>query len=104
MLGTCTCQMEAGSLRVDANVSVRPYSPPGSEDALLGTRTEIKNLNSLRSVVGAVEYEVGRQVEVLEGGGTVENETRGYDPAARETTQMRDKEVKQDYRLYYRMN
>ena len=69
-----------------------------AEDDQLGVRTEIKNLNSLRSVTHAVEAEVDRQIEILESGGLVENETRGYDANARVTVPMRDKEVKQDYR------
>jgi len=62
-------------------------------------RTEVKNLNSVRSVAQAIEYEVARQVGVLEGGGQVENETRSFDPLARRTLAMRDKEAKQDYRF-----
>jgi aspartyl-tRNA(Asn)/glutamyl-tRNA(Gln) amidotransferase subunit B len=79
-----------GALRVDANVSV---NRSGSES--LGTRTEVKNLNSIRSLVNAVEFEVARQIDVLESGGTVVNETRSYDALTKETVPMRDKEVQQ---------
>ena len=93
-LATCTCQMESGALRVDANVSVkRP------DQARLGTRTEIKNLNSLRRVRAAVEAEIDRQIEVLESGGEIVNETRSFDAAHKVTLPMRDKEVRQDYRF-----
>jgi len=92
-LGSCRARMEQGELRVDANISVRR---PGEE---LGVRTEVKNLNSVRSVAQAIEYEVARQVGVLEGGGQVENETRSFDPESRRTVAMRDKEAKQDYRF-----
>ena len=84
--------MEEGALRVDANISVRR---PGES---LGTRTEVKNLNSLRSVALSIEYEVMRQIQVLEDGGTIENETRSFDVDYNVTLPMRDKEVKQDYR------
>ncbi|XP_023339754.1 uncharacterized protein LOC111709998 [Eurytemora carolleeae] len=86
--------MERGEMRVDANISVRELG-----DNRLGTRTEIKNLNSLRSVSRAVEYEVWRQINLIEDGEIVENETRGFDFAARSTHSMRDKERKQDYRF-----
>ena len=84
--------MEEGALRVDANISVRL---PGEN---LGVRTEVKNLNSLRSVALAIEYEVCRQTQVLEEGGVIENETRSFDVNNNVTVPMRDKEVKQDYR------
>ena len=84
--------MEEGALRVDANISVRQPGQP------LGIRTEVKNLNSLRSVTLAIEYEVQRQIQALEGGGVIENETRSFDTMYNETVPMRDKEVKQDYR------
>ncbi len=76
-------------MRVDANISVN-RSGEG-----LGTRTEVKNIGSIRSLVNAVEYEVERQIRVLEAGGVIVNETRGYDAQAKETVPMRDKEVKQ---------
>ena len=84
--------MDEGALRVDANISVRH---PGDS---LGIRTEVKNLNSLRSVELAIEYEVGRQIQVLESGGVIENETRSFDVEYNQTVSMRDKEAKQDYR------
>ncbi len=93
-LGTCDGNMEEGSLRCDANVSVRR---PG---AVLGTRTEIKNLNSMRFVGRAIEYEASRQVELLEAGGRVEQETRLFDAAKGETRPMRTKEEAHDYRYF----
>eukprot|EP00092_Neocalanus_flemingeri_P027571 GFUD01029912.1.p1 GENE.GFUD01029912.1~~GFUD01029912.1.p1 ORF type:complete len:553 (+),score=205.74 GFUD01029912.1:39-1697(+) len=92
-LDTCKARMERGELRVDANISVRR---PGEE---LGVRTEVKNLNSIRSVARAIEYEVARQVMMLEQGGVVENETRSFDLGMKKTLPMRDKEAKQDYRF-----
>ena len=93
-LGTCDGNMEEGSLRCDANVSVRR---PG---AVLGTRTEIKNLNSMRFVGRAIEYEARRQVELIEAGGAVEQETRLFDPAKGETRPLRSKEEAHDYRYF----
>jgi aspartyl-tRNA(Asn)/glutamyl-tRNA(Gln) amidotransferase subunit B len=93
-LGSCDGNLEEGSLRCDANVSVRR---PG---AALGTRTETKNLNSMRFVGRAIEYEARRQVELLEAGGTVEQETRLFDPAKGETRSMRSKEEAHDYRYF----
>jgi aspartyl-tRNA(Asn)/glutamyl-tRNA(Gln) amidotransferase subunit B len=90
----CDGNMEEGSLRCDANVSVRK---PGAE---LGTRTEIKNLNSFRFIRAAIDYEVQRQVAVLESGGTIRQETRLFDPAAGETRVMRSKEEAHDYRYF----
>ena len=87
--------MEEGALRVDANISVRR---PGED---LGVRTEVKNLNSLKSVELAIEHEVLRQIQILEEGGIIENETRSFDVESRITVPMRDKEVKQDYRCTY---
>lgn len=89
----CGGRMERGEIRVDANISVRKIGDP------LGTRTEVKNLNSLRAVVRSVEFEVWRQINCLENGETIENETRGYDIETRQTVSMRDKERKQDYRF-----
>jgi aspartyl-tRNA(Asn)/glutamyl-tRNA(Gln) amidotransferase subunit B len=86
--------MEEGSLRCDANVSVRKRGEP------LGTRTEIKNLNSFRFLGRAIDYEVARQIAVLEAGGRVSQETRLYDPAANETRVMRSKEEAHDYRYF----
>jgi len=92
--GACDGNMEEGSLRCDANVSVRR---PGEA---LGTRTEIKNLNSFRFIGRAIDYEVTRQIGVLESGGRVLQETRLYDPVANETRLMRSKEEAHDYRYF----
>ena len=94
-LGICDGNMEEGSFRCDANVSVRP-----SGETALGTRTEIKNLNSFRFVGRAIDYEIERQVEVLENGGAVDQETRLYDAVADETRAMRGKEEANDYRYF----
>src|SRR5712675_1223270 len=93
-LGTCDGNMEEGSMRCDVNVSVRK---PGGE---LGTRCEIKNVNSIRFVVAAIEYEARRQVEVIEGGGRIAQETRLFDPGRGETRFMRSKEDAHDYRYF----
>ena len=93
-LGTCDGDMEKGNLRADVNVSVRR---PG--DAL-GTRCEIKNVNSIRFVGQAVDCEARRQIEIIEDGGTIEQETRLYDPARNETRSMRSKEEAHDYRYF----
>lgn len=87
--------MEEGSFRCDANVSIRPV---GSEK--LGTRTELKNLNSFRNVQRAIEYEIERQLEIVRTGGRVVQETRLYDPAKDRTQAMRSKEEAQDYRYF----
>jgi aspartyl-tRNA(Asn)/glutamyl-tRNA(Gln) amidotransferase subunit B len=94
-LGTCDGNMEEGNLRCDANVSVRPE---GSNE--LGTRCEIKNVNSMRFVARAIEYEARRQVEILEAGGTIVQETRLFDSARGETRSMRSKEEAHDYRYF----
>ena len=94
-LGICDGNMEEGSFRCDANVSVRP---PGH--SVLGTRTEIKNLNSFRFVERAVEYEIARQSETLENGGAIVQETRHYDATAGKTRPMRSKEEANDYRYF----
>lgn len=94
-LGICDGNMQEGSLRCDANVSLRP-----SRDAPLGTRTEIKNLNSFRFLEQALDYEIRRQAAVLEAGGRVVQETRLYDPDRRETRPMRTKEEAEDYRYF----
>ncbi|HQR48933.1 MAG TPA: Asp-tRNA(Asn)/Glu-tRNA(Gln) amidotransferase subunit GatB, partial [Steroidobacteraceae bacterium] len=94
-LGICDGNMQEGSFRCDANVSVRPR---GQEK--FGTRAEIKNLNSFRFVERAINYEVERQVDLLEGGGTVVQETRLYDPDRGETRSMRSKEEANDYRYF----
>src|SRR5690242_11217394 len=93
-LGTCDGNMEEGSLRCDVNVSVRR---PGGE---LGTRCEIKNVNSIRFVQQAIEYEARRQIEVIEEGGTIRQETRLFDSARGVTRSMRSKEHAHDYRYF----
>ena len=93
-LGTCSGNMEEGSLRTDVNVSVRR---PGAK---LGTRCEIKNVNSIRFVQQAVRYETRRQIALIESGETVEQETRLFDPADGSTRTMRTKEDAQDYRYF----
>jgi aspartyl-tRNA(Asn)/glutamyl-tRNA(Gln) amidotransferase subunit B len=94
-IGICDGNMQEGSFRCDANVSVRAA---GSDQ--LGTRCEIKNLNSFRFMQEAIEYEVHRQIELIEGGGSVVQETRLYDPDRHETRSMRSKEDAQDYRYF----
>ena len=93
-LGTCDGNMEEGSLRCDCNVSVRK---PGGE---LGTRTETKNVNSVRYVMQAIEYEARRQIELIEGGGQIKQETRLFDPGKGVTRAMRSKEHAHDYRYF----
>ncbi len=90
----CDGNMEEGSLRCDANVSVRRPGEP------LGTRTEVKNLNSFRFLGRAIEYEIERQIGVLESGGRIDQETRLFDVAAGETRTMRSKEEAHDYRYF----
>ncbi|KAM8879131.1 glutamyl-tRNA(Gln) amidotransferase subunit B, mitochondrial isoform 2-T2 [Spinachia spinachia] len=92
-LGTCQGNMSEGQLRVDANVSVHHPGEP------LGIRTEVKNINSVRYLARAIDYEIQRQIKVLQRGGTVQNETRAYDSKSGETIPMRDKEGLQDYRF-----
>jgi aspartyl-tRNA(Asn)/glutamyl-tRNA(Gln) amidotransferase subunit B len=91
----CDGNLQEGSFRCDANVSVRPQG-----EAKLGTRCEIKNLNSFRFLEHAIEYEARRQIEVLEGGGSIVQETRLYDPDRGETRSMRIKEEAHDYRYF----
>ena len=93
-LGTCDGNMEEGSMRCDVNVSVRKPGDP------LGTRCEIKNVNSIRYVQQAIEYEARRQVEIIEDGGAIKQETRLYDPNKGETRSMRSKEHAHDYRYF----
>ncbi|MFZ5666254.1 MAG: Asp-tRNA(Asn)/Glu-tRNA(Gln) amidotransferase subunit GatB [Pseudomonadota bacterium] len=93
-VGSCDGNMEEGSMRADVNVSVRK---PGDE---FGTRTETKNVNSVRYVMAAIEHEANRQVDVLESGGTIVQETRLYDPDKNETRSMRSKEDAHDYRYF----
>jgi aspartyl-tRNA(Asn)/glutamyl-tRNA(Gln) amidotransferase subunit B len=94
-LGICDGNMQEGSFRCDANVSVRPV---GQKE--FGTRAEIKNLNSFRFLEEAIQYEVRRQIELIEDGGTVVQETRLYDPDKHETRSMRSKEDAHDYRYF----
>jgi aspartyl-tRNA(Asn)/glutamyl-tRNA(Gln) amidotransferase subunit B len=94
-LGVNDGNMEEGSLRCDANVSVRPV---GTEP--LGTKAEVKNLNSFRFLQKALEYEIGRQIDVVSAGGRVVQETRLFDPAAGHTVSMRSKEEAHDYRYF----
>ena len=88
------CKMQEGSLRADVNVSVHKPGEP------LGTRTEMKNMNSFRSIVRAIEYEVDRQIDLIEDGGTVAQESRRWDDVSGKTFSMRDKEDAQDYRYF----
>ncbi|MBA3070044.1 MAG: Asp-tRNA(Asn)/Glu-tRNA(Gln) amidotransferase subunit GatB [Hyphomonas sp.] len=104
-LGTCDGDMEKGNLRADVNVSV---CRPGQYEKFretgdfkhLGTRCELKNMNSYRFIQQAIEYEARRQIEILEAGGTVDQETRLYDPLKGETRSMRSKEDAHDYRYF----
>ena len=89
------CKMEEGSLRADVNVSVRKVG-----DTKLGTRTEMKNMNSFKSITRAIDYEVTRQIDVLEEGGKVEQESLRWDEVSGKTFPMRDKEDAQDYRYF----
>jgi len=93
-VGSCDGNMEQGSMRADVNVSVRKAGDP------FGTRTETKNVNSVRFVMAAIEGEARRQVDVLEAGGTIVQETRLYDPDRNETRSMRSKEDAHDYRYF----
>jgi aspartyl-tRNA(Asn)/glutamyl-tRNA(Gln) amidotransferase subunit B len=94
-IGAADAEMENGQMRVEANVSIRP-----SEDAPFGTRTEVKNMNSFRSVEKAIAFEIARQTEVLESGGTITQETRGWDESSETTYTMRAKENSHDYRYF----
>src|SRR5882672_11490923 len=93
-LGTCDGDMEKGSLRADVNVSVRKPGGP------LGTRCEIKNMNSITFIGQAIEYEARRQIEIIEDGGAIDQETRLFDPNKGETRSMRSKEEAHDYRYF----
>ena len=93
-LGTCDGDMEKGNLRADVNVSVRKPGAP------LGTRCEIKNLNSIRFIGQAIEHEARRQIAIIEDGGTIDQETRLFDPDQGETRSMRSKEEAHDYRYF----
>ena len=92
-LGTCNCRMEEGALRVDANISIHKENEP------LGTRTEVKNIGSVRGVAQAIAFEIERQIAVKDKGGIVVNETRQWDATSKTTIPMRDKEIVQDYRF-----
>jgi aspartyl-tRNA(Asn)/glutamyl-tRNA(Gln) amidotransferase subunit B len=94
-IGISDGNMQEGSFRVDANVSVRPKG-----QAAFGTRAEIKNINSFRFLERAIQFEIERQIEVIEGGGTIVQETRLYDPDKDETRTMRTKEEANDYRYF----
>ena len=104
-LGTCDGDMEKGNLRADVNVSVcragnyDKFKQTG-DFSYLGTRCEIKNVNSFRFISQAIQYEARRQIEILEDGGSITQETRLYDPTAGETRSMRSKEEAQDYRYF----
>lgn len=93
-LGTCDGDMEKGNLRADVNVSVRKPGGP------LGTRCEIKNMNSINFIGQAIEYEARRQIEIIEDGGAIDQETRLFDPNKGETRSMRTKEEAHDYRYF----
>ncbi|MBT5415120.1 MAG: Asp-tRNA(Asn)/Glu-tRNA(Gln) amidotransferase subunit GatB, partial [Rhodospirillaceae bacterium] len=93
-LGTCDGNMDEGSMRCDVNVSMRRLGDP------LGTRCEIKNVNSIRFLQQAIEYEARRQVAILEDGGTIDQETRLFDSRKGETRTMRSKEEAHDYRYF----
>src|SRR3546814_146593 len=93
-VGSCDGNMEQGSMRADVNVSVRK---PGQE---FGTRTETKNVNSVRFIMATIEYEANRQVDVLEGGGAIVQETRLFDPDKVETRPLRSKDEAPYYRYF----
>ncbi|HAN44638.1 MAG TPA: Asp-tRNA(Asn)/Glu-tRNA(Gln) amidotransferase GatCAB subunit B [Ruminococcaceae bacterium] len=93
--GVCDCKMEQGSMRCDVNISLKR-----ADEQKLGTRAEIKNLNSLKSIVRAIEYEISRQQEILQDGGRVIQETRRFVDSLGETRSMRSKEDAQDYRYF----
>jgi aspartyl-tRNA(Asn)/glutamyl-tRNA(Gln) amidotransferase subunit B len=93
-VGSCDGNMEQGSMRADVNVSVRKPGAP------FGTRTETKNVNSVRFIMAVVEHEANRQVDVLEGGGSIVQETRLWDPDKSETRSLRSKEEAHDYRYF----
>jgi aspartyl-tRNA(Asn)/glutamyl-tRNA(Gln) amidotransferase subunit B len=94
-LGICDGNMEEGSLRCDANISIRPKGT-----ATLGTRTEVKNLNSFKNVQRAIEHEAQRQAGILAGGGSIRMETRNFDAATGSTSALRSKEMAHDYRYF----
>ncbi|GGF39004.1 Asp-tRNA(Asn)/Glu-tRNA(Gln) amidotransferase subunit GatB [Subtercola lobariae] len=99
-LGISDAKMERGNLRCDANISLRPRTAPGEPPAKLGTRTETKNVNSLRSVERAIRYEIQRQAAILEGGGTIIQETRHWHEDTGQTSAGRPKSDADDYRYF----
>jgi aspartyl-tRNA(Asn)/glutamyl-tRNA(Gln) amidotransferase subunit B len=102
-LGAGDANMEKGEMRVEANISVSPVgdNPPSkTSDRKLGTKTEVKNLNSFRAIGDAIEYEIGRQIETIENGKGVVQETRGWDDVAGKTFSQRSKESSHDYRYF----
>ncbi|HEV8677648.1 MAG TPA: Asp-tRNA(Asn)/Glu-tRNA(Gln) amidotransferase subunit GatB [Candidatus Paceibacterota bacterium] len=101
-LGAGEANMEKGEMRVEANISVAPAAEINQEGGkpVLGTKVEVKNLNSFRSVERAIAYEVKRHIKILEKGGTIEQETRGWDEAKQETFSQRKKENSHDYRYF----
>ncbi|MEG1453027.1 Asp-tRNA(Asn)/Glu-tRNA(Gln) amidotransferase subunit GatB [Brevundimonas sp.] len=104
-LGTCDGDMDKGNLRADVNVSVCPVGnydkfKASGDFGFLGTRCEIKNVNSFRFISQAIQYEARRQIEIIEDGGKIDQETRLYDPTKGETRSMRSKEEAQDYRYF----
>ena len=99
-LGVNSGDMEKGVMRFEANVSVRPVTAPGTDPAPLGTRTEVKNLNSFRAMERAILYEIERQSKILADGGQVEQETLGWSEARGQTYSQRSKEEAHDYRYF----
>lgn len=93
--GVCDCRMEQGSLRCDVNISLAP-----KDSDKLGTRAELKNLNSVKAISRAIEYEIYRQTEIIEAGGKVEQETRRFSDSTGETSTLRSKEDAHDYRYF----
>jgi aspartyl-tRNA(Asn)/glutamyl-tRNA(Gln) amidotransferase subunit B len=96
-LGVSDCSMEEGSMRVDANVSIRKRATPPAE---LGVKSEVKNMNSFKALHDALAFEIVRQAELIESGGTVEQETRHWDAGAKRTSSLRSKEYAHDYRYF----
>jgi aspartyl-tRNA(Asn)/glutamyl-tRNA(Gln) amidotransferase subunit B len=99
-LGISDCSMEEGSMRVDANVSIRPRAGAGEEPGEFGTKAEIKNMNSFKSLHDGLLYEIVRQAEEVDGGGEVVQETRHWDAGAKRTSTLRTKEYASDYRYF----
>jgi aspartyl-tRNA(Asn)/glutamyl-tRNA(Gln) amidotransferase subunit B len=99
-LGISDCSMEEGSMRVDANVSIRPRAAAGEEPGEFGTKAEIKNMNSFKALHDGLAYEIVRQAELLAEGGEVVQETRHWDVGAKRTSTLRSKEYAHDYRYF----